>query len=145
MDDLYFRVIDLELKNLNKNFELLEIYNLNTVLEKLQLAKANEQKLQITFLDSLESVTFHEKYKTYNDCVNLLNNSKYETVKLKNKVSEIKKNVLKLPKGDIEKEIEFYKKEIQKTSFLIFEKKENLQRICSSFDSLYYNINSYIK
>ena len=149
IDDLYFEVMGLELENLEKNFELLETYNLNTVLEKLQLAKANEEKLQITFLDSLESVPFYENYKTYNDCVNLLyNTSKYETVKLKNKVSEIRKNVLELPKKEIEfykKEIEFYKKEIQKTSFLIFEKKENLQSICRNFDSLYYNINSYVK
>tara|TARA_B100001250_G_C19523916_1_gene667228 strand:- start:470 stop:691 length:222 start_codon:yes stop_codon:yes gene_type:complete len=70
---------------------------------------------------------------------------KNETIKLKNEISIIKNNILKLQQGYIEKDIKYCKKDIEKISFLILEKKIYAQSICSNFDSLYNNINSYIK
>ncbi len=146
IDNLQVEILQLELESLNKNFELLESYNLNVVLQKLQLAKLKEKELQIVFLDSLDSNDFYEHFKIYNDCVNLLyNKSKNETKKLRNQISDIKKNILKL-KGDCESEkILLYQKKAQNISSLILHTKKDIESICSNFDSLYYNINNYIK
>ena len=72
INDLQIEILDLEYQQLTADFELLETYNLNTVLEKLQLAKDYEKKIQTIFSDSLNSNTFYEIYKPYNECVNLL-------------------------------------------------------------------------
>jgi len=145
INDLQLEILDLEYQQLTADFELLETYNLNTVLEKLQLAKEYEKKIQTIFSDSLNSNTFYEIYKPYNECVNLLYEKKNETIKLKNEIFIIKNNILKLQQGYIEKDIKYCKKDIDKISFLILEKKIYTQSICSNFDSLYNNINSYIK
>ena len=146
IDDLQVEILNLELKNLKKNFELLENYNLNVVLTKLKLAKLNENELQQIFLDSLESNYFYENFKKYNDCVNsLYNKSKNETIRLKKKISDISQNVL-IPKENHElKKIIFYQKEAQNISSLVLNVKKDIEKICVNFDSLYYNINSYIK
>jgi len=146
IDNLQIEILNLELDNLNKNFELLENYNLNVVLRKLQLAKLNEKELQLIFLDSLESNYFYENFKTYNDCVNsLYNKSKNETIKLKNQISDISQNVLISKEHHDLQKIIFYQKEMQNISSLILNVKKDIENICSVFDSLYYNINSYIK
>jgi len=146
IDNLQFQVIELELQNLKKHFELLETYNFNTVLAKLQLAKEYEQKIQKIFLDSLNSNSFYAKYKPYNECVNLLyNTSKYETINLKNNISEITQYVRKLENNYIEKNIIDCKKEIEKIQSLILDAKQRTKIICANFDSLYHDINSYIK
>ena len=60
-------------------------------------------------------------------------------------MSIIKNNILKLQQDYIEKDIQSCKKDIDKISHLISEKKIHIQTICENFDSLYHNINSYIK
>ena len=146
INDLQIEILNLEYHQIKSDFELLEEYNLNTVLVKLQLAKEYEEKIQKIFSDSLSSNDFYEKYKPYNECVNLLyEDSKYETITLKKQISIIKNNILKLQQGYIEKDIESCKKDIEKISHLISEKKIHIQTICENFDSLYHNINSYIK
>ena len=146
IDSLQVEILNLELENLNKNFELLENYNLNVVLKKLQLAKLNEKELQLTFLDSLESNDFYENFKKYNDCVNsLYNKSTNETIKLKNQISDISQNILMLKENHELKKIIVCQKEAQNISALVLNVKKDIENICSNFDSLYYNINSYIK
>ena len=149
--DLYFQIIDLELNNIKKDFKTLELFNNDHVLTKLQLAKKNEKKLKILLLDSLDSDSFYEKYKPYNDCVNLLyNTSKYESIKLKNKLFEIDQNILTIKQNDItekllEEKTNLYIEVIGQTSFSILETTKELQNLCSNFDSLNHIINSYIK
>ena len=47
INDLQIDILNLEYQQLKSNFELLEEYNLNTVLAKLQLAKEYEKEITV--------------------------------------------------------------------------------------------------
>ena len=141
---LYTEILSLELSNLKKNFEILEVYNFNVALNKLHSAKINEKKIQEIFLDSISSETFYIKFKEYNDCINLLyNKSTHETITLKKKILELEENIHRKNINNID--INLVQKEIEKISSLILNKKNNIKNICSKFDSLYFEINNHIK
>lgn len=141
---LYTEILSLEISNLKKTFEILEVYNFNVALNKLHSAKINEKKIQEIFSDSISSETFYIKFKEYNDCINLLyNKSTHETITLKKKILELEKNIHRKNINNID--INLAQKEIEKISSLILNKKNNIKNICSKFDSLYFEINNHIK
>ena len=135
IQNLEVKILSLELENLNKDFKLLEEYNLNVVFEKLQLAKLNEENLQIAFLENRDDDDSYDKFKTYTDCINLLHNSISKTKELKSQIYELIKRKKVVLNGN----------EVQNLSSLILNTKTDMEDACSKFDSLYHNINSHIK
>ena len=144
IETLESEILNLEISNLKKNYELLEAYNYNVVLNRLQTAKANELKLQEIYKDSIVSEKFQIKYKEYNDCVNLLyNTTTHETIHLQKKILDLVEKAGENKKNNLHTST--IQKDVKYTSSLILNKKNNIENICAKFDSLHFVINTYIK